>query len=180
MTPQAHIQYTTDTNKLIHKKTVSKHRTDSNYTNYSTKWHQGSKIGKFSLCCVCSWLFLWLSKLTGHLRLGHRVRCLPNPSSGRRLWQRCGCCNTKHTHKLVYVTDPNTFKHHMLCSLMLFGIPVPSGIGSCPLLFLPSFLWRTFLALAQLAETGGAHQLQPVQSPHEEDITEVKKNQTMH
>lgn len=35
-----------------------------------------------------------LSKLTGHLHWGRRVRYPPNLSSGRLLWQRCGCWNT--------------------------------------------------------------------------------------
>lgn len=59
---------------------------------------------------------------------------------------------------------------------MAFGVPVPGGVGSCPLLLLPSVFWRTFLALPQLAETGGAHQLQPVQSPHEGDVEGVERN----
>lgn len=49
-------------------------------------------------------------------------------------------------------------------------LPVPGGVGSRPLLLLPSVLWRTFLALPQLAETGRAHQLEPMQSPHGGDM----------
>ena len=50
------------------------------------------------------------------------------------------------------------------------GVPVPGGVGSRPLLLLSSVLWRTFLALPQLAETGRAHQLKPMQSPHGGDM----------
>lgn len=84
---------------------------------------------------------------------------------------------TPNTHGLVFTTAPNTVMHHISHTVVtVIGIPVPGGVGSCPLLFVPSFLWRTFLALAQLTETGGAHQLQPVQSPHEG----VKKNKNIY
>lgn len=64
-------------------------------TNYSTKWHQQSKNKDvFSILCEC--LFLWRLTLTAHLHWGHRVRYLPNLSSGRLLWRHCECCKT-HT-----------------------------------------------------------------------------------
>ena len=44
--------YSTQTNAFTRKCPASKRRTDSNYTNYSTKWHQQSKIMMFSLYCV--------------------------------------------------------------------------------------------------------------------------------
>lgn len=49
-------------------------------------------------------------------------------------------------------------------------VPVPFGVGSRPLLLLSPVLRRTFLALPQLAETGRAHQLEPMQSPHGGDM----------
>lgn len=71
-------------------------------------------------------------------------------------------------HKTFVVkTDQNALKWNSLCCS-----PVPCGISTRPLLLLPSVLWRTLLTLSQLAQTGGAHQLQPVQSPHEADRKE--------
>lgn len=49
-------------------------------------------------------------------------------------------------------------------------VPVPGGVGPRPLLLIPSVLWWTLLTLPQLAETGRAHQLEPMQSPHGGDM----------
>lgn len=45
---------------------------------------------------------LCVSGPTGRLRWGCKVRYQPSLSSGRPLWQRCGCCNTHNPHKLLF------------------------------------------------------------------------------
>lgn len=49
------VHYAHTTNSFTGNRSVSKPRTDSDYTNYSSKWHQLSKIRMFSLCCVRVW-----------------------------------------------------------------------------------------------------------------------------
>lgn len=48
---------------------------------------------------TCGWCVRgWLLTRTGHLRWGHTVHYLPNPSSGRQLWRHCECCIMKWTN----------------------------------------------------------------------------------
>lgn len=46
------------------------------------------------------------------------------------------------------------------------ALPVPGGIGAGPLLLSPPLVQGSCLSLAQIAEAGRTHELQPAKSPH--------------
>ncbi len=48
---------------------------------------------------------------------------------------------TYHKCKLVCMIEKMHLNPYVFCSLTVFGVPVPGGVGSCPLLLLPSVLW---------------------------------------
>lgn len=46
------------------------------------------------------------------------------------------------------------------------SLPVPGGIGAGPLVLSPPLVQGSCLSLAQIAEAGRTHELQPAKSPH--------------
>lgn len=145
-------------------------------TNYRAEWQGGAKNRDVFtvLCeCFCCWQY-WPDTFVEDIEF---VICQTF------LLEDCyyGIVNaTTYTQKWSIWLLLIHFNCLFFQILITFTVPVPGGVGSRPLLLLPSVLWWTFLALPQLAETRGAHQLQPVQSPHEWDVEVVVRERKKH
>lgn len=101
--------YSTQTNSFTRKCPASKRRTDSNYTNYSTKWHQQSKM-MFSLYCVnvCGCFCFSLNLPDTFVEDVEFVICQTF------FLEDCDDsvvdAATQQTHKLVYIIVQNAFE----------------------------------------------------------------------